>query len=302
MNTAPRTLDVPVRGGALRVAVWEPADAGPSTPTLLAVHGVTSSHLAWQWVAEQLPDARIVAPDLRGRAGSRSVSGAAGMAAHADDLVAVLDALHLDRVLAVGHSMGAFVAVVLADRHPGRVSSLLLIDGGLPLNVPEGLDPDTIVSSILGPTAARLSMRFDGPAHYLDFWRAHPAFLSTWSAPLEDYFRYDLVPDGEEWVPSTSYETTRDDTIDLNTGHALTDALASLAHPTVLLTVPRGLQNEKPGLYDMPYLDGLLARYPTVHHRRLDDLNHYTVVMSSEGAQRVAPIIVAELAGSPAER
>jgi lipase len=45
------------------------------------------------------------------------------MAAHADDLIAVLDHAGAGDALVVGHSMGGFAAVVAADRHPGRVRS-----------------------------------------------------------------------------------------------------------------------------------------------------------------------------------
>lgn len=44
-----RQVDVPVRGGLLHTGVWESPDLGPhdaTARTVLAVHGVTSSHLA----------------------------------------------------------------------------------------------------------------------------------------------------------------------------------------------------------------------------------------------------------------
>ncbi|HBR89694.1 MAG TPA: alpha/beta hydrolase, partial [Microbacterium sp.] len=41
-----RTVDVAVPGGTLHAAVWEPDHVTAETPTILAVHGVTSSHLA----------------------------------------------------------------------------------------------------------------------------------------------------------------------------------------------------------------------------------------------------------------
>lgn len=285
-----RTMDVSVPGGALHVGVWDPI--GELTDTVLLVHGVTSSHLAWPFVVEQLPGVRVIAPDLRGRGRSNDVEGPAGLAAHADDLAAVLDAASVDAVPVVGHSMGAFVSVVFAHRHPARVTRLLLVDGGMPLNVPEGLDADAVAAHVLGPTAARLSMRFGTVEEYLDFWRPHPAFGADWSAELESYFAYDLVPAGDgAFRPATSYQTMVDDTIDMNTGTVLPEALAALQHPTTLLTVPRGLQNEDPGLYPADYLEGVLAAYPAVEHVRLPDLNHYTIVMGREGGRVVGEAI-----------
>lgn len=285
-----RTIDVAVPGGDLHVGVWDPV--APQTAQVLLVHGVTSSHLAWPFVVDELPGIRAIAPDLRGRGRSNEVSGPAGLAAHADDLAAVLDDLGIESIPVVGHSMGAFVSVVFAHRHPSRVESLLLIDGGLPLDVPAGMDADAVAAYVLGPTAARLSMRFASIDDYLEFWRPHPAFAHSWSPELESYFAYDLVEDGSGMLrPATSYETMVDDTVDMNTGSSLPEALADLRHPTALITAPRGLQNEEPGLYAPEYLAGVLARYPSIAHTRLDDLNHYTIVMSEPGARVVGEAV-----------
>ena len=82
-------LTVPVTGGDLFVARWG------SGPPVLAVYGITGSHAAWPWVADRLVGAvSLIAPDLRGRGASNGLPGLFGMAAHAADLVAVLD--HLD--------------------------------------------------------------------------------------------------------------------------------------------------------------------------------------------------------------
>ncbi|MCH6229229.1 alpha/beta hydrolase [Microbacterium sp. CFH 31415] len=299
MSHTYRQLDVPVDGGLLHAGVWE-TDAAADAPSVLAVHGVTASHLAWPFVAERLPGVRVVAPDLRGRGRSNGIEGSAGMAAHADDLAALLDALGIDRTVVVGHSMGAFVSVVFAARHAERVSRLVLVDGGLPLDVPAGMDTDALVAGILGPTAARLSMTFADTGEYLDFWRRHPAFTDAWTPELERYLAYDLVDDGAgAHRPATSYATTADDTVDMNTGTTLPDALAGLRHPTRLITVPRGLQNEPPGLYAPAHLDRVLAANPSVRHERVEGFNHYTIVMSPGGADVVAAAVQEELAAVP---
>jgi len=291
-----RTVDVPVSGGDLRVGVWDPVappEAG-ETPSILLIHGITSSHLAWLHLVPHLSGVRLIAPDLRGRAASRQVTGSAGMRTHATDMVAVLDAFEVDAVPVVGHSMGGFVAVVLAHVAPERVSSLMLIDGGLPLDAPAGLGPDELVQAILGPTAARLSMRFDSEDAYLNFWKAHPAFQHGWDEHLDAYFRYDLVATGDGFRASASLNTARDDTIDLNTGTAIGDALHALptfAKPIVLMTVPRGLQDEPPGLYPSDRVATLLRQLPQIEHVPVEGFNHYTIVMSEAGAQHLAKLV-----------
>src|SRR5215207_360424 len=127
-----RTFDVAVPGGDLRVGGWEPErTTTDAAPAVLLIHGVTASHLSWPLVAERLPQVRVIAPDLRGRGRSNTMQGPAGLAAHARDLIAVLDAAGVDRALLVGHSMGAFVALVFGDLYPERVAGLVLVDGGL---------------------------------------------------------------------------------------------------------------------------------------------------------------------------
>ena len=293
---AARAVDVAVPGGSLRVGVWE---AEPGAPTILAVHGVTSSHLAWEMLAEALPHVRIVAPDLRGRGRSNGVQGPAGMAAHADDLAAVCAALQLVPDLVVAHSMGAFVSVVFAHRHPDLVARLLLVDGGLPLVAPADLTPDELVAAILGPTAARLSRRFADVDDYLAFWRGHPAFAADWSPALEHYLAYDLDREADgSYRPATSYATTVEDTVDMNTRSTVRDALEALTAPTTLVTVPRGLQDEVPGLYPPAHLAALLRTYPSVAHVAWPEFNHYTVVLSHAGADRLAALVEEQLAAA----
>lgn len=296
-----RTLDVPVAGGDMRVGVWEPVndpDDAPETdaaPAVLLIHGVTASHLSWPFVAERLPHARVIAPDLRGRGRSNGLVGPAGLDAHARDLVAVLDAVGVERAVVVGHSMGAFVALVLGDLHPERVSRVVLVDGGLPLDLPEGLSVDEVITLVLGPTAERLAMRFPTTEAYLDFWRAHPAFRRDWTPELEAYLAYDLVGAPPELRPATTYATLEEDSIDQNTGSAIVDALRHLRHPTVLLTAERGLLDQVPALYAPGRLPLLLAASPGVRHIAVLDVNHYTIAMSERGADAVAAVVREQL-------
>lgn len=291
-----RETSIPVSGGDLHVGVWEPS--GPVTDTIVAIHGVTASHRAWPFVVDELPGVRVIAPDLRGRGRSNTLVGVSSMTQHAADLVQLLDAFGLTDTLVAGHSMGAFVSVVLADLAPERVRRLVLVDGGLPLAVPEGMSAEEAVAHALGPAAARLCQRFGSVEEYLDFWRPHPAFRGAWTPELEDYLTYDLVRDGDAYRPSTTYETMAQDTVDFNTGTAMSGALQRLRHPAVLLTVPRGLLDETPGLYPPERVPGFLAEHPTLRHVAVDDLNHYTVVMTPEGAAPVGALLRAELAGS----
>jgi pimeloyl-ACP methyl ester carboxylesterase len=275
-----RRILVPVDGGDLTVGVW-----GHGVPMALAVHGITSSHLAWAVVADRLGGGALAAVDLRGRGGSAELPGPYGMARHAADCVAMLDALGVSNTVVVGHSMGGFVALVLADRHPDRVSRLVLVDGGPPLRPPPGGSPDEQVATALGPAARRLSMRFADRVAYHEFWRAHPAFRS-WSPAIESYLDYDLTGAEPELRSRVSAEAMRQDFTDLHFGDAPARAWQALRHPAVFLRAERGMFDEPVPLYPQP--DPIAARIPL---HTIPDANHYTILLDDPGATEVAAAV-----------
>jgi pimeloyl-ACP methyl ester carboxylesterase len=282
---------VPVHGGDLAVGVWGPDDAPQS---VLLVHGVTASHLSWPLVAEALPGVRVIAPDLRGRGRSNALPGPYGMPQHADDLAAVLDHFGVDRIVVVGHSMGAFVSVVLAHRHPARVAELILVDGGLPLTVPEGVDAGDFTKSVLGPAAERLSMTFPSREAYAEYWRQHPAF-PEWTPMLAAYVDYDLQGEAPHLQPATAFEAVAQDSAELTGSDSVVSALTHLEHRTTFLRAPRGLQNAEP-LYQASDVAAWTARVPGIVASDVDDVNHYTIVMGEHGAGQLVPVIREALA------
>ncbi|MCG6567592.1 alpha/beta fold hydrolase [Tessaracoccus sp. ZS01] len=282
--------DVTVPGG-LYCHVWEPSS--DPVGTVLAVHGITSSSRAWEPLARHLPGWRIIAPDLRGRGRSNALPGPHGMAQHADDVAAALEHLGIHHVLPVGHSMGGFVSVTLAHRHPQLMDRLVLVDGGLPLPMPEGLAPEDALQAILGPAAQRLSMSFDSPEEYVAFWRQHPAF-ATWTPDVERYVRYDLHGDEAPYRPSTSYDAMAGDYQDLvrTEGNTFLDALQNLTVPTAFLRAERGMMDEPGGLFPADYAARWAARLPGFTVVDVPGVNHYTITLSERGAAVVADAVL----------
>lgn len=213
------------------------------------------------------------------------------MPQHADDLAAVLDALGIDRAVVLGHSMGAFASLVLANRHPDRVSSLVLVDGGLPLPTPPGVTDDELMKATLGPAAERLSMTFASREQYRDFWRQHPAFARDWSPLVEGYVDYDLVGEEPNLHPSSSYDAVAADSIELRGGESLLRAIDELRHPATFISAPRGLLDEVPPLYPGDAIAEWAAKLPAVRILEAEDVNHYTIVMSDRGARAVAEVV-----------
>jgi pimeloyl-ACP methyl ester carboxylesterase len=96
-------------------------DSGAGLPLLL-IHGFPLSRAMWAPQREALRDSfRIIAPDLRGFGNSDAPDGPYSMDIFADDMVALLDHLGIDRAVVCGMSMGGYVLLNLLDRYPERV-------------------------------------------------------------------------------------------------------------------------------------------------------------------------------------
>jgi pimeloyl-ACP methyl ester carboxylesterase len=289
----PESLSVPVHGGELAVLRW----AGDG-PVVLAVHGITANALFWARVAELLDgDVTLVAPDLRGRAGSNGLPGPYGMRAHADDLVAVLDHLGVQSPLLVGHSMGGFVATMTAVRNPDRVAGLVLVDGGVGFPAPAGTDIDAMLDAVIGPAMARLRMTFPDREAYRDFWRAHPAIGPSWDGVVDACIQRDLVGEEPALRSSCALEAVRVDGAEVLADEETLRAVHELSCPATILWAPRGLLDEPQGLYDERRLAAAALDPARVSTQRVEDVNHYTVLLDERGAEVVAEHVRRSVAG-----
>ncbi|NUU08148.1 alpha/beta fold hydrolase [Leifsonia sp. C5G2] len=294
--TAPAPVAAPVAGGTLAGGVWHP-DAGGMP--LLAIHGITANHLAWQLVADALPDTRVIAPDLRGRGRSGDLPGPFTLNDHADDLARLLDALSVERATVAGHSMGAFVAVRLAERHPGRTDRLVLIDGGLPLVRPAGIPHEQVAEAVLGPALARLRRTFASPAEYEEFWRQHPAIGPWWNDAFAAYVAYDLVGEAPRLRSSASEGAVAVNSLELYGDDGYTEALEGLRLPIEFFRAPRGLLDGPP-LYAPEVVAEWRRRLPLARFHETNDVNHYTILMTERGVEQILPALEGPASRTPA--
>src|SRR4051794_30989721 len=114
----------------MRLARADTGESGAERAIVL-LHGGGSGRGTWDAFTRELTGWRVIAPDLRGHGDSaRCAQYTPGD--HADDVAQLLDELDLDAPVLLGHSLGAFAAATVAQRHPGRVARLVLEDPPAP--------------------------------------------------------------------------------------------------------------------------------------------------------------------------
>ena len=113
-----------------RLALSHYRTAGPGAPVLVLLHGFPLDHRMWDDVAAALPDdLTVLAPDLPGL-GESGLTGfpEPTLEAAADAVAASLHDAGITEAVVAGLSMGGYVALALAERHPELVTGLALVD------------------------------------------------------------------------------------------------------------------------------------------------------------------------------
>ncbi|MCX6019396.1 MAG: alpha/beta hydrolase [Chloroflexi bacterium] len=116
-----------VNGTTLRVIRSHPATG--DRPQVVLVHGFTDDAMYWTRTAEILAQTyEVIAYDARGHGESARRNGTFDDVVRAADLLAVIDALKLDRPLAIGHSMGGSTIANAAALRPTVFRAIALED------------------------------------------------------------------------------------------------------------------------------------------------------------------------------
>jgi pimeloyl-ACP methyl ester carboxylesterase len=152
---------------ALSLTTW-----GATPPDVVFIHGFADGRYLWSpFAASCIEHGGALAMDLRGHGDSEwDPSGVYGIAKHVDDVQVILDRFCASKLILVGHSMGAEIALRIAATNKDRIRALMMIDW-----IP-GL---TATSLAQMRSIFQLRMRpFDSRQQYLDL-------LSEWM-PLSD--------------------------------------------------------------------------------------------------------------------
>lgn len=255
-----------------------------SGPTVVALPGLGSSATSWGPLAEALPDARVVSLDLRGRGSGQGMPGPTGLRAHARDVARVLEERDLRDAVVIGHSMGAFLAPLVAQEVPHRVAKLVLVDGGIRPAFPP----------LTGPRVTRFAFRRQLSKNDRA-WPSVEALAKRAKLDKSLAGRSELRPVvmkvlAEEMGgppgalrPRLDVDRCVEDAVDTFWGEGISEALAEVKVPIeLLLAENKRWAGQRPFISDRvvaPWRDAL----PQLTVRRLAG-NHLTVVFEPEVA------------------
>ncbi|WP_030187147.1 alpha/beta fold hydrolase [Streptomyces violaceorubidus] len=181
-------------------------DFGGAGSPIVGLHGHLSEGSSFTPFAQTLePKWRLIAPDQRGH-GDSGRAADYSREGYLADIEALLDHLALDRVVLLGHSLGAVNAYQFAARHPQRVTALINVEGAACL----GLQGPNPFAFLLGQpyeaTSREQLLTGMGPAapYFADRLRQNPD--GTWRLPFhpQDMYHSEDLVHGDHWADWTA--------------------------------------------------------------------------------------------------
>jgi pimeloyl-ACP methyl ester carboxylesterase len=269
------SMDRYVESNGIRIHYLEHGKGGP---TLLLMPGLTANcHSFGGLIEAGLSNAiRVIAVDLRGRGLSDHPDTGYSVEEQAADVLGVMDALDLERIVLGGHSYGGLMTYYLAANFPDRISKCVVID------TPIGVSP--IVLEQARPSISRLGTPAPSWEAYLAAVRSQPYFDSWWDATIEEYFRADVRFNHDGTVQSRSKPENIMAALEAPMSIDWEETVARVAQPTLVFRATGG--------YGPP---GYPPMFPRAQAERtielLDDgrlveleANHITIIFGDHAA------------------
>ena len=181
-------------------------------PFLLAVHqSAQASHEYLDFANCIADDFRVVAIDLPGHGASDDPDHELSVDEYTEAVLEVLDALKLERVHALGHHGGAYIALNLAHRRPDRVDKTVFSGEGK-------LSPSEI-DAILGTPMSR-DLPLDEPGEFLQkTWSVYRKMSAPGTTLAVTYKPFLVSLDGRTRPYDMHFSVLRWDADEVLSGH-----------------------------------------------------------------------------------
>ncbi len=201
-------------------------------PAIMLLHGLTANAHAFDGLiaAGLSPAFHILSVDLRGRGESDAPPSGYTMKEHAADIIGLMDALHIEKIILAGHSFGGFLALYLAKFFPERVEKLILMDAAA------NMHPHT--KEMLGPALGRLGQIFPSLHAYIEKVKAAP-YLTFWEDQMLSYYQADVKTNTDGTVCCIPQpEHMMEAVLKGSLGEPWPDYLQTVEHPAILINAP----------------------------------------------------------------
>ncbi|MGH1374208.1 MAG: alpha/beta fold hydrolase [Cellvibrionaceae bacterium] len=283
----PNSHSISAQGMNFAIHEWGEQYRGQQ-PSLVLIHATGFHARCWDQVIAHLGPRHIIALDQRGHGGS-DAPVFHNWAEFGEDLIAVLTALELSQVEAVGHSMGGHASVAAAAKQPALFSKLLLID---PVIMEPGfysMWDDKVLKGEPQHPAARRRSEFSNRDEMYERYRERLPFSLFTEAAMRDYCQYGLIDcdTGVRLACSPSFEARIYDSACSNQ-----QILQQATEVAIPVTVARSLQPKKPeDIMDFRYSptwNQLASQFPQGRDVLLEQLTHF---MPMQDPQQVAELI-----------
>ena len=262
-------------GITIQLAVWEGKDT-----QVLCVHGLTANCRCWDVMASALtPENTLLAIDLRGRGLSDKPAAGYSMRHHIQDIFCVLDDLKQAKMVLMGHSLGAFVALAFAAHYPERTEKIILMDGGGQLTQ----DQWEKVTVAIKPSLDRLGQVFPSFDAYVTLMKKAP-FLQPWSQAIENYFRYETEA-VEGGVRSRINPANIQEEIQNIQQEVPSDYYPKVTCPVLVLRATDGILSRDDLVLPESAVEKMVSEIPDVQRADIDGTNHFSILFQPN-AQR----------------
>ncbi len=249
---------------------------------VIGIPGLSANLRSFDVIYEALDGKRHrkLAFDPRGRGrSSKSAPGTYGWPSHAKDVIEMADQLHAESFDVIGWSMGAWIAMVIAQMAPGRVRRVVLIDAA---GIPEESAKVPVYAGL-----DRLAAVFPSRDAFMSLARNIPHY-QPW-APWERLFDYELV-DVEGGVSFRTQRAAPFEDEQYRLQHDPYKLWSALTMPVLLLRAAQEIPPSFGYILTKEDCERFLREVPGALGAEVD-ANHYTIGMNADAARAIAEFL-----------
>lgn len=223
----------------VQLAVHELGTPDPDAPPLLLCHATGFHGRVWRALAELLPERRCLAIDFRGYGDStEQTQGTLHWHGFGDDVLAVVDALDLAPVQAVGHSKGGAAILLAEQARPGTIERAVCFE---PIMFPPVEGPSG--PNHLAEITKKRRETFPSFEAAIANFAAKPPLGSLRPDVLEDYVRHGFAEQPDGTIRLKARREHESMTYQMGSAH---DGFAHLAEVACPVLVAHGGEAEGP--------------------------------------------------------